>query len=167
MPLIVGNRIQDIKPEIVVPRGQKGAKNPLVSEHVRAGATHLIYTPFLYFNWINIHSQLIYDKYTNFLKIRRSRFGENPSTSSVPNSTKSLLYTLFSIRFKFRSSETYGCETQGRSILTYVNINFRFFYLSQNLFILLVASRQFKFQISRLCDFPKTRTIKIFILHNS
>ena len=32
MPLIVGNRI---KPNIVVPKGQKGAKNPLVSEYVR------------------------------------------------------------------------------------------------------------------------------------
>ena len=35
MPLIVGNRIKDIKPEIVVPRCQKGAKNPLVSAYVR------------------------------------------------------------------------------------------------------------------------------------
>ena len=35
MSLIVGNRIWDIKPEIVVPRGQKRAINPLVSEYVR------------------------------------------------------------------------------------------------------------------------------------
>ena len=83
------------------------------------------------------------------------------STSGVPISAKSLLYSfqpISSLTFEFRSSETCGCETQRGYILTYVNsINFRFFYFSQNLVILLVASRQLKFQFSRLCDFPKTR----------
>ena len=43
------------------------------------------------------------------------------STSGVLISTKSLLYTvspLLSLSFKFRSSETYGCEMHGG---TYVN----------------------------------------------
>ena len=35
MPLIVGNRIYDIKLDIVVPKGQKVATNPLVSAYLR------------------------------------------------------------------------------------------------------------------------------------
>ena len=34
MSVIVGNQIWDIKPEIVVPRGQKEAKNQLVITYV-------------------------------------------------------------------------------------------------------------------------------------
>ena len=74
------------------------------------------------------------------------------STSGVPISTKSLLYSfesISSLSFEFRSSETYGCETHVRYILTYVNINFRFFYFSQNLMVLLVASSlSFEFRSS-------------------
>ena len=45
MPLIVGNRILDIKADIVVPKGQKVAKNPLVSAYVRMPPSRCVSQP--------------------------------------------------------------------------------------------------------------------------
>ena len=104
-----------------------------------------------------------------FLKILRSRFWENQKKKkkifhvnvhfrcSDFNQKLAVLFLAYiELRFEFRSSETYGCKTQG--VHSYVRKHqLPFFYFSQNLVILLVASRYLKFQISSLCDFPKTR----------